>query len=131
MTTGDPAWRDYVFSAKVLPGAAPGTARMLFRWTGDGAGRGYYVELATGAGKVRLCRAKDGEAKTLAESSVNLSGAEWYDVVVEARGKRIRVWLRGREVLGAEDGAYAAGGVGLASVRSGARFGDIVIKVAR
>lgn len=131
MTTGDPAWRDYVFSAKVLPGAAPGTARMLFRWTGDGAGRGYYVELATGAGKIRLRRAKDGKAKTLAESSVNLSGAEWYDVVVEARGKRIRVWLRGREVLGAEDGAYAAGGVGLASVRSGARFGDIVIKVAR
>jgi len=131
MATGNPAWRDYVFSAKVQPGAAPGTARMLFRWTGDGAGRGYYVELAAGAGKVRLRTARDGKAKTLAESSVNLDGAEWYDVVVEARGKRIRVWLRGREVLGAEDGAYASGGVGLVSVRSGARFGDIVIEVAK
>ncbi|MFH1730036.1 MAG: protein kinase [Planctomycetota bacterium] len=131
MTTGSAAWRDYVFSAKVLPGAAPGAARMLFRWTGDGAGRGYYVELAAGAGKVTLHSVKDGKAKTLAESSVKVSGAEWYDVMVEARGKRIRVWLRGQEVLVAEDGAYAAGGVGLASVRSGARFGDIVIKVAR
>ena len=129
MTAGSPAWRDYVFSANVLPGAAPGAARMLYRWAG--AGRGYYVELAAGANRVRLRRVTDGKAETLAESSVNLNGAEWYDVVVEARGKRIRVSLRGREVLRAEDGAYAAGGVGLASVRSGARFGEIVIKVAR
>ena len=136
MITGDPGWRDVVFGAKVLLGTRTGTARLLFRWTGSGkTTRGYYVELTANErgrpGRVRLYKAAGKKAEMLKESTLSVVGIEWYDVVVEARGARFRVLVRGREVLAAEDVAAGAGRVGLASLKCGARFSDITAKVVR
>ena len=133
MITGEPKWSDVALAAKLSPGTRAGTARLLFRWAGGpGPGdevRGYCAEFDVRAGRVRLLKVTGKKTQTLKESNLTALGAEWYDVAVEARGKRLRVLVGGREVLSAEDAAYESGRVGMASLGCGARFSDITAKV--
>ncbi len=139
MTAGDMNWRDYAFAAKVRVGSATGVAWLMVRWTGaagaGGTAKGYYVELAARvsgtSGRILIGKSDGGRTETLSQADVQLTGAEWYPVYVEVRGPRIRVFLAGQEVLIAEDEAYAAGGVGLASFLWGAQFTDVKIKVMK
>ncbi len=137
LTTGDVNWRNYAFAAKVRVGSAAGVAWLMVRWAdaagAGGAARGYYVELAARAtsGRILLGKSDGGRTETLKQADVQLTGTEWYPVYVEVHGPSIRVFLAGQEVLGAEDEAYASGGIGLASFLCGAQFTDIKIKVMK
>ena len=139
MTTGDPNWTDYEFVADVRTGRASGWARLLLRWSavpGDGIrGPGYYVALQAGegasgaGGKVVLGHVRDGTDRTLRETSINLTAAEWVQVRAELRGSHIRVIVGGQEVFNINDSTHEAGNVGLASFRAGASFRGVEIKL--
>jgi len=136
MSTGEAAWADYTFSAKVLFGGAPGAAHVLIRWDETGeAPRGYDVALApgdgSGGGSVALVRAAEGKRDVLGRTELTLPRSEWCPVSVELRGPEIRVRVRGEEALHVKDDACASGRVGLTSVGCGARFSDIRIRVEK
>jgi len=135
MTAGDVNWRDYLLAARVLLGTAPGDARLMVRWTDTSAGgRGYAVDLAAGrgitgaGGRVRLSKVDGARIETLREVTVNLPGFDWQVFFVEVRGSQIRVLRGGDELIRVKDETHAAGRVGLASFKCGARFHDVKIK---
>ncbi len=139
MTTGDPNWTDYEFVADVRTGRAAGWARLLLRWSavpGEGIrGPGYYVALQAGegasgaGGKVVLGHVQGGTDRTLGETSINLTAAEWVQVRAELRGSHIRVIVGGQEVFNINDATHDAGNVGLASFRAGASFRNVKVRL--
>lgn len=123
----DPAlWADYRVSALIRAdgGAAIGLA---FRWVDDQNFYLFNMDERSGAGR-RLYKVAGGVATPIAYDGVLFSHGHDYEVVVEAIGPSLKVWVEGQLVFDVADTAspYLTGTVGLhCSGTDLARFSEV------
>lgn len=126
--TGDPAWRDYRFEARVRPLSSAERAGVVFRYHTN---RHYYIFGLTEGNRAFLSVRqpletgfRGGVWRTLGEATFEYDPKRWYQFQVENDGPKIRCSIDGKLLIEAEDSEIEAGGIGFAA-NIPARFTDV------
>ena len=126
--TGDESWTDYALTARVriARNEKDGRAGLIFRASSDGFA---LFRLHRDRGVVQLAyHASDPFGwQVLAERRlpIQVEGDRWYQMEVQAVGRRVRCFIDGQPVLEAVLDLAPEGGVGFYSVDSQAAFDDL------
>ena len=106
---GEPDWSDYRVTAR-MRSLGTGAAGVCVRY--GRSGDHYRFTIDDSVGQQRLVKVKDGTVSVLAQRAAGSPDGD-FDVVVDAVGDRLSVYLGGARVLHAQDADLAAGSVGL------------------
>lgn len=109
MLAGDPAWADVVFSSRLQ--SSGGAIGLLFRY-GD-ANNYYRFSMDREHGYRRLVKNVGGTFTALWEDDAVYEAGRNYEFTVAASGDRLLGYLDGVRMFAVEDGALAAGQIGL------------------
>jgi tetratricopeptide (TPR) repeat protein len=121
---GDPAWTDYDFEADVEIVAGGSEVGLILRATG----RDDYLYAVVGGwgntGHAILIKSKTGSLGIGFVKGQSKKGC-WYRLRVEARGKRVKMFLDGKLLMTVEAGERRRGCVGLLTNPAHARFRNL------
>lgn len=127
-------WEDYRASVQLLAQTA-NPLGLVVRYTNEGVQKpSYYrVALSPADGTCQLHRVEGSNADLLAGCQLPVAEKRRIQLVVEAVGGHLRVWVDGALLLGASDPTpLKAGTVGLwCWHNAGARFADVVVRDLR
>jgi len=123
LVRGDPVWTDYRLAVEARSSTA-GAIGVVFRFRDA---RNHYRFSMDREGRYRrLVRVRGGLCAILAEDRFTHALDRDYQIVVEAIGPELRVYLDGRLIFAVSDGRFPAGRVGLyVWGNPGARFADL------
>lgn len=125
LSAGDFRWRDVVVEAELRVLSRKTDAGVLIRYANN---RTHYLLRIAGDGAVRLIRRQHEDVEVLARGSWEPEFERYHLVRLEADGARLRASVDGRIVVEAEDGALAAGRIGLVATGP-ARFARAEVEV--
>lgn len=123
---GSPGWSDVRFRAEIMDRDDDSFGLVLR----DDGQRSWRFLMNAQEGWRRLVRTGVGGDALLASESRGYRSGQWYEVVMEARGQRLTVWVDGELFADLEDpGGPTRGRVGFTTINAaGARFDGVEVR---
>ena len=110
LVAGEATWRDYTVRARLEPLNGRGAVGLLVRYE---TSRHHYRAVLDGGRSLKLLRVEHDAHDVLAETALEYSGEQAFELLVRVEGDLIAVGIDGETMLEARDGRYPAGRVGL------------------
>jgi polygalacturonase len=128
---GEGSWQDYRVETriKVTDFGDNGSALLCGRYQD---GNNYYAASLKRRDEgvyVELCRKQGKKTQVLTRSPVQLALDAWHALSMEFKNDAIGVSFDGRPVIAMTDDAFTTGGVCLITIRSKARFDDVLVRM--
>lgn len=126
---GDSGWTDYSVTADVYVDDFNGSNRVYVAGRYTDGNNFYAASLYNSKGGTLEIRKKvSGSSTTIAsKKNFELKTDTLYRVKLELNGSEIRMYINGELQLTAEDSSLAAGGIGLITYKTKARFDNVIV----